>query len=69
MSALRLALHYAPPHSHLYLFTDASIKDQELVDTVLTLALAKSVQVSKEGELWLYVAFTSCSGLVDTTVC
>ncbi|KAG7162132.1 von Willebrand factor A domain-containing protein 7-like 2 [Homarus americanus] len=46
MSALLLGLHHAPPYSHLYLFTDASIKDPELFDTVVTLALAKSVKVT-----------------------
>lgn len=46
MSALRLALHHAPPHSHLFLFTDAPIKDQEFFETVVTLAHSKAVKVT-----------------------
>ncbi|XP_071526752.1 von Willebrand factor A domain-containing protein 7-like [Panulirus ornatus] len=46
MAALRLALHYAPLHSHVFLFTDASIKDPELFDAVLTLALSKNIKVT-----------------------
>ncbi|XP_069169792.1 von Willebrand factor A domain-containing protein 7 [Procambarus clarkii] len=46
MSALNLALHTSPPHSQVYLFTDASIKDPELFDAVITLALSKSIKVT-----------------------
>lgn len=46
MSALRLALHHAPPHAHVFLFTDASVKDPELFDTVVALAHAKSIKVT-----------------------
>lgn len=45
MSALRLALHHAPPHAHVFLFTDASVKDPELFDTVVGLAHAKNIKV------------------------
>ncbi|XP_042871201.1 von Willebrand factor A domain-containing protein 7-like [Penaeus japonicus] len=46
MSALRLALHHAPPHAHVYLFTDASVKDPELFDTAVALAHAKNIKVT-----------------------
>nr|XP_053638482.1 von Willebrand factor A domain-containing protein 7-like isoform X1 [Cherax quadricarinatus] len=46
MSGLRLALHHSPPHSQVFLFTDASIKDPELFATVITLALSKSIKVT-----------------------
>ncbi|XP_045122462.1 von Willebrand factor A domain-containing protein 7-like isoform X2 [Portunus trituberculatus] len=46
MSALRLALHHSPPHSHLFLFTDAPIKDQEFFETVVTLAHSKAIKVT-----------------------
>ncbi|XP_047477138.1 von Willebrand factor A domain-containing protein 7-like isoform X2 [Penaeus chinensis] len=46
MSALRLALHHAPPHAHVFLFTDASVKDPELFDAVVGLAHTKSIKVT-----------------------
>ncbi|KAG0715875.1 von Willebrand factor A domain-containing protein 7 [Chionoecetes opilio] len=46
MSALLLALHHAPLHAHLFLFTDAPIKDQELFEAVVTLARSKAVKVT-----------------------
>ncbi|KAK7082870.1 Von Willebrand factor A [Halocaridina rubra] len=46
MSALRLALHYAPSYSHVFLITDASIKDPEVFDSVVAMAQAKKIQVT-----------------------
>ncbi|XP_068239453.1 von Willebrand factor A domain-containing protein 7-like [Palaemon carinicauda] len=46
MSALRLALHYAPAYSHVYLVTDASIKDPEVFDSVVAMAKDKRIQVT-----------------------
>ncbi|KAK4292596.1 hypothetical protein Pmani_034651 [Petrolisthes manimaculis] len=46
LSALSLALHHAPPQARLYLFTDATIKDPELYEAVLTLALEKDIMIT-----------------------
>ncbi|XP_066961494.1 von Willebrand factor A domain-containing protein 7-like isoform X1 [Macrobrachium rosenbergii] len=46
MSALRLALHYAPSYSHVFLITDASIKDPEVFDSVVAMAKDKRIQVT-----------------------
>ncbi|XP_050733109.1 von Willebrand factor A domain-containing protein 7-like isoform X1 [Eriocheir sinensis] len=46
MSALRLALHHAPPHSRVFLFTDAPIKDLQLFEPVVTLARSKAITVT-----------------------
>ncbi|CAL4093811.1 unnamed protein product, partial [Meganyctiphanes norvegica] len=46
LSALRLALLNAPPHSQVYIFTDASVKDRELFPVVAFLAHIKNIMVT-----------------------